>query len=176
MAQVMHRLAALALLLPLAACSAAQDYPSLARRPAERMTGSAQAVTPEAPPPSPAPLSPELTTRLAQLVEQARTAHERFAAKRANAERQVAAGGGGAPGSEGWSVATVALSELESSRSDAMVALADLDQLYTTETLAASQTGDESKVMAIAAARDQVTALISEEDDVLARLRGRMAG
>jgi hypothetical protein len=172
----MPRVLPLALILTLTACAAAKDYPSLAPRPAERMTGSGQAVTSEAPPAPLAPLSPQLTTRLAQLVERARAAHQRFTAKRGNAERLVAAGGGATPGSEGWSVATVALSDLESARSDTMVPLADLDELYAAEAIAASQSGDQSKVTAIAAARDQVTALIGEEDDVLARLRGRMAG
>jgi hypothetical protein len=164
----------IALVVSLTACAAAQDYPSLERRPAERMTGSARPVTPETPPPPPAAASPELTTRLAQLVGQARAAHGRFAAKRGNAERLVAAGGSAAPGSEGWSVATVALSDLESARSDAMVALADLDQLYTSESIAASETGNRASVDALAAARDQVTALVGEEDDVLAALRRRM--
>lgn len=166
----------LALVAMLGACAAASDYPSLARRPAERQSGSAQPATPETPPPPPAPASPVLTTRLAQLVDQARGAHQRFSAKRANAERLVASGGGGAPGSEGWSVATVALSDLESSRSDAMVALAELDELYTSESVTASESGNHASVDAIVAARDQVTTLVGEEDTVLASLRGRMRG
>lgn len=166
----------LVLVATLGACAAAKDYPSLARRPAERQSGSATPVTPETPPPPPAPASPVLTTRLAQLVEQARGAHQRFGAKRASAERLVGSGGGGAPGSEGWSVATVALSDLESSRSDAMLALAELDELYTSESIAASETGNHASVDAIVAARDQVTALVGEEDTVLASLRGRMRG
>src|SRR4051794_4054123 len=92
-------LLSLALILPLAACATAGDYPSLERRAAERTMGTAQVVTPEAPPPPAAPLSPQLTTRLSQLVEQARGAHQRFSGKRANAERLVAAGGSAAPGS-----------------------------------------------------------------------------
>jgi hypothetical protein len=169
-------------LLPLAfattltACSAARDYPSLDRRPVERMSGSAQPVAPETPPPPPAPASPELTARLGQLVEQARTAHQRFGARRGNAERLVSSGGSGAPGSEGWSVATVALSDLESARSDAMLALAELDQLYASESVAAAETGNYLSVEAIMAARDQVTALVGEEDTILAALRGRMRG
>lgn len=172
--RAMPRVLPLALILSLAACAAAKDYPSLERRPAERMTGSGQVVKPEAPPPPPAAPSAELTKRLAQLVEQARAAHQRFTAKRGNAERLVAAGGGSAPGSDGWSTATVALSDLESARSDTVVPLGDLDDLYTTETIAASQTGDQSKVSAIAAARDEVTTLVGQEDDVLAKLRSRM--
>jgi hypothetical protein len=166
----------LVLTATLGACVAAKDYPSLDRRPVERLSGSAKPVTPETPPPPPAPASPVLTTRLAQLVEQARGAHQRFGSKRGNAERLVASGGSGAPGSEGWSVATVALSDLESARSDAMLALAELDQLYTSESVAAAETGNRASVDAIVAARDQVTALVGEEDTVLAALRGRMRG
>lgn len=164
----------LALTVSLAGCSAGQDYPSLDRRPVERLSGSAKPVTPETPPPPPAPASPVLTTRLAQLVDQARGAHQRFGTKRGNAERLVASGGSGAPGSEGWSVATVALSDLESARSDAMLALAELDQLFASESIAASETGNHASVDAVAAARDQVTALVGEEDSTLATLRGRM--
>jgi hypothetical protein len=166
----------LVLTATLGACVAAKDYPSLDRRPVERLSGSAKPVTPETPPPPPAPASPVLTTRLAQLVEQARGAHQRFGSKRGNAERLVNSGGSGAPGSEGWSVATVALSDLESARSDAMLALAELDQLYTSKSVAAAETGNRASVDAIVVARDQVTALVGEEDTVLAALRGRMRG
>jgi hypothetical protein len=158
----------------LGACASSRNYPSLERRPAERVNGSAQAVTPEAPPaPQPA-ASPDLAPRLGQLVEQARAAHQRFAAKRANAERLVAANGNAAPGSEGWSVTTIALSDLESARSDAMLSLAELDRMFTTESIAATESGNHASVDLIAAARDQVTALIDEEDGVLTALRGRM--
>ncbi len=164
----------LALILSLTACAATQDYPTLERRDAERMTGSARPVTAEAPPPPPAPASPELTTRLAQLVEQARTAHQRFTARRGNAESLVASGGRGDPGSDGWSVATAALSDLESARSDAMLALAELDQLYAGESVAAAETGNHASVDSIATARDRVTSLVGEEDTALAKLRSRI--
>lgn len=164
------------LALSLTACAAARDYPSLERRSAERMTGSARPVAPEAPlPPPPAP-STTLTGRLAQLVTQARAADQRFSAKRANANRLVAAASGGAPGSEAWSVATVALSDLESSRSDAMIALAELDRLYVDEAIAAAETGNPAGVDAITAARDRVTALVRTQDTALVGLRSRMRG
>jgi hypothetical protein len=164
----------LALVLLLGACASAKDYPSLARRPVERMTGSSEVVAPEATPRPLAPLSPELTTRLAQLVDQARGADQRFAARRDGATRLISAGSGAAPGSDGWSAASIALGELESARSDAMVALTELDDLYTNESIAAAETGDHGKVATIADARDQVTALVSAEDGVLAQLRGKL--
>ncbi|MEJ5978628.1 hypothetical protein WG901_18390 [Novosphingobium sp. PS1R-30] len=164
----------LVLIASLTACAAATDYPSLERRSAERVTGSAAPVTPETPPPPPEPASPQLTTRLAQLVEQARSAHQRFASRRANTQRLVAAGGNGAPGSESWSVATIALSDLESARSDAMLSLAELDQLYASESIAAAESGNRQAIDAIASARDQVTTLVGEEDQILATLRSRV--
>ena len=181
----MHRIPAL--LAPitaaslLTACAAANDYPSLARRPAEtgaaeRPSGSAEPVAPAPLPAPPAPPSEELTPRLNQLTGQARAAHQRFTAKRGAAERTVGSAGRAATGSENWSVATVALSDLESSRSDGMIALAELDQLYNDQAIAASQSGDTTVVDAIADQRDLVIALIGEEDEVLARLRGRLGG
>lgn len=163
----------LILALSLGACGAGQEYPSLERRAVERARGTAQPAAGETPPPPPAPASPELTGRLAQLVEQARGAHGRFTARRGAAERLVGAAGG-TPGSESWSVATAALSDLESARSDAMLALAELDQLYTTATIASAETGGRAEIDAISVARDRITAIVGEEDQALAALRGRM--
>jgi len=72
--------------------------------------------------------------------------------------------------SESWSQATVALASLESRRSDAMIALAELDPLYVKERIDGGDGG------AIAAVRDQITAWVADEDAVLADLRGRVAG
>ena len=144
-----------AFILVLPACAAdTANYPSLARRPAERAASN----TPTAAP-APVPTAPdaELPARLAALIEQAREADTRFASRRAEAERAVAAGGGAAPGSEAWAVASVAL--------------ADLDQLY-----AAARIASSGEWATIAAARDQVTAWIGEEDHILAALRGRLGG
>ncbi len=153
----------------LGGCAASADYPSLSRRPAERISGSAQAVTPQpAQAPVPAP-SAEFTERLTQLIEQAGDAHRRFSGQSARTERLVSAAAGAAVASESWAVASVALAELESARSDAMVALAELDQIYAAEAIAGTADRD-----AAAAAREQVVALVSEEDEVLARLRGRL--
>ena len=158
--------AAFILILPACAADTA-NYPSLARRPAERASNVATV--------APAPIvtapDPDLPARLTALVEQAREADARFASRRTQAERTVAAGSGAAPGSEGWAIASVALASLESARSDAMIALADLDQLY-----AAARTKSGSEWATIGAARDQVTAWIGEEDRILAALRGRLPG
>jgi predicted dienelactone hydrolase len=123
-----------------------------------------------------APPSGSLTNRLAQLADQARAADRRFSERRGSAERLIAGGSGRTPGSEGWSVATVALADLASSRSDAMMALAELDRIYVDESIAAAETGDRSSIDAITVVRDQVTALISAQDETLARLHGRISG
>ena len=158
-----------AFMLVLPGCAAdTANYPSLARRPAER--AGSNAVT-QAPAPVATALDPDLPARLAALVEQAREADARFATRRTQAEPVVAAGSGAAAGSEGWAIASIALASLESARSDAMIALADLDQLYAT-----ARTKSGSEWVTIAAARDQVTAWIGEEDRVLAALRGRLPG
>lgn len=164
-----------ALTLTLTACASGKEYPSLALRPAERISGDTKAVTPE-PSPPPAPPSQQFTSRLSQLLEQARDAHQRFASRRGNVERLVAGAGGGALGGESWSVASAALADLEGARSDAMIALAELDRLYASESIAAAETGNTGNADAAAAAREQVNAWLAEEDGVLAALHGRLRG
>lgn len=161
--------AATALLL--SACAAdTESYPSLQRRPAERISGTAQPVAPDAAPLPPAPPSPELVARLAQLADQAEAAHRDFMGRRARVEQAVAAARGAAVGSEAWSQASVALTDLETARSRAMIALADLDVLY------AAELTERGQVPAVAATRERVMTWIAEEDQVLAQLRERLAG
>lgn len=167
MATAYPALIASSLALALAACASdTSNYPSLARRPIEKV-GTSEALAPVV---APAPASPHDPARLAALVEQARAAHQRFLVKQQRAAQTVAAGSGAAPGSESWAVASVALAELESERSGAMVALADLDEIY-----AAARTEGRATA-AISAARDAVSGWIGSEDAVLADLRGRLGG
>jgi len=159
---------ALAAVLTSGCAADTTNYPSLARRPAERIAGIAEVVPGPPEPPAPVAPSPELTSRLSQLTAAAQEAHGEFVAKRDTTARLVAAASGAAVASENWAVAAIALAELESARSRAMIALADLDSLYATEEVAGSDTS------AIGAARDQVIALVGQEDAVLADLRGRL--
>ncbi len=155
----------------LSGCGSSTGYPSLARRPAERITGSAAAVAP-APILPVADVQPDLAaqSRLARLREMASTAHVQFNSAVPATSRLVAAADGAAVASESWSVASVALASLESRRSDAMIALAELDSLYARERV------DGGDGLAIAAVRDQVTGWVADEDAALAQLRGRVAG
>ncbi len=165
----------LALALALSACAATKDYPSLARRPAERVTGTAEVVAPDLrPAPPPAAPSTQFTGRLLQLVEQARGGHRRFADRRGAAERLVAAASGAAQASESWAVANVALGDLDSARSDALVALGELDALYAAESVRASETGESGNADAASAAHAEVGALVAEEEALLAGLRSRL--
>ncbi len=162
---------AVAAIMLLSACGSREGYPSLAKRPVERITGSDPVVA-ASPVVPPAPIPPDLglQSRLARLTEQARDAHARFNSAKNKTAGLVAAASGASVVSESWSQATVALASLESRRSDAMIALAELDTLYVKDRIDGGDGG------AIAAVRDQITAWVADEDAVLADLRGRIAG
>ena len=144
--------------------------PSLATRAGERVSGTAEPVAAPAPPSATAATG----SRIARLRAQAQAAHARFGERRASAAALSAAAQGSAVGSEAWSVAQVALASLEAARSEAMIALADLDSLYVAARIEAVPTDGSGDVDAIGAARDDVIALVGEEDEALASLRGRL--
>jgi hypothetical protein len=169
MALPMNR-AAPALLLPLllAACAGSQgEYPSLERRPMERITATYSPAAPATPEPLPAPPA-AVTDQLGGLVAKARSADTKFREKEGRARSLVNAAAGTSIGTDSWSTATVAVSELEAARGEAMVALTDLDLLFTEAVLA----GQDAS--AIGQARDTVTGLIGYEDQVLGELRSKL--
>jgi len=166
--------ATLSALLVLGACASPGDYPSLARREAERISASAEPVATE--PATPAPMAPPdaaLSDRLAHLVAQAESAHRRFLGQRGQTEALIGAAGGAAVASESWSVATVALAGLEAVRSETMIALAELDEMHAAERVA-NYNQESGDGQAIAASRAQVIALVDEEDRILSVLRGQL--
>lgn len=154
--------------LLLGACASdTTNYPSLARRDVERAAAApAPAATAT---PAPDVLDPAIAARLPAMVANARDAHRRFAAARDRAERTIATAAGSTPGSEAWAQASIALASLESARSQAMIALADLDSLH-----AEARVNGTGGAGSIAAARDEVAALVREEDAVLDALRSRL--
>lgn len=155
--------------LPLGACASGQEsFPSLARRPIERISAAAPvAATTDVPPP--APPSAAVLNQIDLALAQARDADASFRQHENRTRQLVIAARTATIASEGWSVATIAVSDLESSRSNAMIALADLDALY-----AKARVGGEDTI-AIGAARDQVIATIRQQDAVLADLKAALA-
>jgi hypothetical protein len=168
---------ALALLPAMALCACvaeAERYPSLARRPAERIGGSVEAVPTDA---APAPQlgegpSAAISTRISQLLDAARTAQRDFAAKRPAAERAVA--GSSTFGTEAWATASTGLAQLESAHGGAVGALAQLDQMEVDQRIAADGVVTPD-IAAIVTARNEVAAIVDAQSEVLAGLRSRVA-
>jgi hypothetical protein len=150
--------------LALTACAADKEsYPSLAVRPAERVSGTLQPVAPAPPPPSPP--SAEALGRIAQLRADAADADRRFQAAAQAAQAPVNAARGTAAGGERWAVAEVALSDAVARHNETLAALAALDQIR----LAAQMDG--SDLTEIEAATNEVAALADSEDRRLDELR-----
>jgi Meckel syndrome type 1 protein len=151
-------------------------YPSLAIRPAERAYGSGQPVTP-------APVAPQVAvspdasvaTRLAALRANAQAARQRFTDRRANADRLTAAANGSAVGAEAWSVAQVALAQLESARNDTSQPLAELDSMLYAARLA-SVTAPSPDLAPILSVRDEIESWVSDESATVSQCAGRLAG
>lgn len=140
-------------------------YPSLAKRPAERITATWPPAPPP-PPPAPPPLDPATINRLDALLAQVSAADSRFTAKIARARTVVGAARDAALGSEAWSGASIAIAELESARAEAMVAMAQLDSIY------ANARTEGRDVSQIETARQKALAIIGAEDGVLDSLKG----
>jgi hypothetical protein len=162
----MRRAPVLLLLLLVPACATpAQDYPSLALRDAERVTGTFE---PEPPAPYVPPATPAaVIDRLAQLAADAAAADRAFQAAAPDARAAVGAAGGEF-GGDGWARASVAVAGLEAARSKAMIALADLDRLMID---AALEGGELDRIVAV---RDGVTAQVQAQNATVAGLLERL--
>ncbi|MCW1382582.1 hypothetical protein OLX02_07080 [Novosphingobium sp. KCTC 2891] len=174
------RAAALALVLApalfLGACADRSQFPSLARRPAERAYGMAQPVAGPTPASeSSIPADATTVARVTALREQARKADARFDSRRPAALRAVAAARGAAVGSDAWSVAQIALADLDSARSDGMVAMADLDRMLVVAAQAAVD-GPHADLDVIRPAHAEVDGLMRAELATLNGLRGQISG
>lgn len=160
-------------LLVLSACaSTGGDYPSLAIRDVERAQGRFEAGESQRldVPEVEADLAGGVDARLDELVGAAQAAHGSFIALVPEARRRVAAAGSRSVASDAWGSAQIAVAELEAARSQAAVALGDLDTLYVSQTVQAEQSSE------MVAAREQVLGWIAEEDAVLAELGARLGG
>lgn len=154
--------------LLLAACASAPgEYPSLAKRPAERVSGEALPVPAPAPPP---PIDPATARQIDSLLARVRAADAKFRDREPAVRQSVSAAAGAAKASEAWSVAMVALASLDGARSEGMIALADIDAIY-----AAARTEGEPAFEA-RAARDTANELVRRQDGVISELASRLAG
>lgn len=154
--------------LVLTACATDEgSYPSLAKRPQERITAT-WPPPPPPPPPAPAPLGQPVLDRVDLLVAEARSADAGFKGKEARARSLVAAAAGAPLGSEAWSVASVAVAELEVARAKTLLPLSELDRLYADARNEGRDTGP------IETARATVLGTVAAQDSILAGLRGRL--
>ena len=150
----------------LAGCAAPQaEYPSLAVRDVERVSGSME-VQPVAP--LPAPDAATLGS-LDGILAQARAAQAEFAALTPAARGVVAAASGQPRGSDSWSRAQIAVAQLESRRSRTMIAMADLDRLYVS---AATDGADPAQ---IAGVRAEVEGIVEHQSDLIDTLLSMIA-
>ena len=173
MQRAIFRPAMLAGCLALGACaSSGGNYPSLAIRDAERASGSAMPVEAAQEPPAP-PLTAEMGQRIAQSIERARRAHNSFVAGTGNATSAISAARGSGPPADAWIAAQVALASLQSLRSQAIIAQADLDLLFAEERLAEPGTVSPT-AEALAQARQQVDGWVDEQNRTIARLASQL--
>lgn len=164
----MRYLPILAVIPCLAACATGSDrYPSLAIRDIERAEGRFEPApsTPLAVPEIAVPATGPLAERLAALGAAADASHRAFLASSSAATRRATAAAGAAVGSDTWAAAQVALADLDSARSATAIALADLDALMVANAVQAQD------VAAIEVIRQRVIAHVTQEDEMLARLR-----
>lgn len=161
--------------LILGACSSAGGYPSLAQRDVERVSGTAKPVVGDTEPAAPVlpPASTDLLGRLDGLVSTAQEADRQFVARRDGATSAVASATGAGAASDRWASAQIALGKLETSRSAAVAALAELDTLYA-DARDAAPLEVSPGVEAIARAREQVSEIVARENGVIAALAARL--
>lgn len=155
--------------LVLAACSSAAGYPSLGLRDVERIAARSEpADMPILPPPS-----SDLVRRLSGLVSAAQAADRQFRDQQGSTAAAVSRAAGAAAASDSWASAQIALGKLESSRSPAVAALAELDTLYA-DARNAEPAGISPSAEAIADARERVSDLVAQQNGVIAGLSARL--
>lgn len=154
--------------LLLAACATPNEFPSLAIRDSERVSGTI--APPPAPIYTPPPLSTATVDMLGALSARVRDAHARFMVEATPARAAVGRAAGSSAGSESWSNAQVALAGLQVIRSDAMIALADIDRIHVDTHLAGGDIGWTGQV------RTEASALVAEEDRLIGALLTQLGG
>ncbi len=154
--------------LALVGCAAPDGaYPSLGVRDTERVSGTMAAPVPQIYEPVPADAA-----NLAlgdQLVARANSAHLAFLDTAPAARSVVNAAQGASRDSENWVRAQVAIADLEASRAQVMIALADLDRL----TIDAAVEG--AQFASLAQKRDEIASLASNQTQTINTLLQSLA-
>lgn len=158
---------ALAFTLSLGACAAPEGYPSLSTRDSERVSGAMQA--PQTPAFTPAPPAPATLESLGDLAVSAREAHDRFLAAAGQTRAPVSAAAGSEIGSIGWSAAQAEIAALDSIRNGSVIALADIDRLYVESALSGADLAE------LEAVRDEIGALVEDQDQLIASMLATLA-
>lgn len=160
----------LSVTLALTACADGGQYPSLLPRRYE--TGSLGPAPPPPLPPAP-PARPEIVSRAAALVEQARDGQRAFAAALGGTRAAVAQAGGA--GSESWITAQEAVSGLDASRTATVTALAEVDALTASGVDAAGLRFGDNDFATLRAAASAVYEIAQEQGRAVDALSGSLA-
>lgn len=123
--------------------------------------------------------SADLGTRLAALKADAAAADAGFDAARPQAEAALAAAARAPRGSEAWSLANLALAQMEKARSALGDSQAEIEALYAQDRLAHATTDAPDQPVrpdaaALAATRSLIGKLAEEEDRKLLALRAKL--
>ena len=147
-----------------------RGYPSLAKRPIETAGASSVQPAPVAAPAAPV-VDDALAASLADLAGKARKGAVEFDASYPKIAAQVRAAQGAAPVSENWSVANVALGQLEASRNESVIALASLDTLYAERMNAVASGKAPGGAEAIDEIRREALAIVDSQNDRMDALK-----
>jgi hypothetical protein len=163
-------LTSLALFLSGCVAAVSDGYPSLAPRRSETAE-----VAPEQPAVRPsATEDPALQAEIERLGAQADAGSKAFDRDYPDAERSVRAAQGAAVSSEAWVSAQVAISGLETSRNEAVSALAALDTLYAERVNAVADGRAQGGADAIDDRRRDVLGAVDSQNDRLDALKSQI--
>ncbi len=155
--------AVLAGALMLSACvGSGEQYPSLAVRDAERVSG---AFNPAIGTRSAPVTDPALLAGLPAIEARAQTAYDEFVAAVPGAQRALSAAQGASASSNAWAAAQISLADLDSQRSQTAIALADIDLIYAEASI------ELAMAFEIAELRAKIDAQVSAQDQILDQLR-----
>ncbi|WP_271078359.1 hypothetical protein [Aurantiacibacter sp. MUD61] len=150
--------------LPLvAACaSPSDDYPSLALRDGELVTGTM--LPAESEPYVPAPPAPATIESVNSLIGTVRDANAQFMDELPSVRRQIAAGRNASVGSDAWSNAQVALAGLQTRHNEGMIAMADLVRIY------AEISAEGEAIEAVEGPYEEAAELLDQQHEIIAEL------